>query len=92
MEIRQLPIESLKPYESNPRVIPDEAVEAVARSIEQFGFRVPIITDEDMVIIAGHTRLLTAGGCGRTFRQARGKQRAGRVSRRRIQAGGSKRE
>ena len=44
------------PYNNNPRVN-DGAVDAVAKSIEQFGFRSPIIVDKDHVIIAGHTRL-----------------------------------
>ena len=44
------------PYENNPR-FNDEAVEAVAESIRQCGYVQPIIVDEDMVILAGHTRL-----------------------------------
>ena len=47
---------SLTPYENNPRDN-DCAVEAVARSIEEFGFKNPIIVDRHGVIIAGHTRL-----------------------------------
>lgn len=53
-------IDELKPYEKNPRVISDEAVEKVANSISEFGFRVPIIIDKKGVIVAGHTRLLGA--------------------------------
>lgn len=45
----------LIPYENNPR-INDYAVKKVLESIKQFGFRNPILVDEDMVIIAGHTR------------------------------------
>lgn len=44
------------PYENNPR-INDSAVEAVANSIREFGFKVPIIIDKNNVIVAGHTRL-----------------------------------
>ncbi|AVM69720.1 DNA methyltransferase [Lachnospiraceae bacterium oral taxon 500] len=45
----------LIPYEKNPR-INDYAVKKVLESIKEFGFRNPILVDEDMVIIAGHTR------------------------------------
>ena len=43
------------PYENNPRNN-DGAVDAVAASIKEFGFKVPIVIDKDNVIIAGHTR------------------------------------
>ena len=59
MIIEDLPTKSLKPYENNPR-INDASVDAVANSIEAFGFRVPIVIDKDNVIIAGHTRLKAA--------------------------------
>lgn len=48
--------DELIPYNNNPRVN-DGAVDAVAKSIEEFGFRNPIIVDKNNVIIAGHTRL-----------------------------------
>lgn len=50
---------SLIPYENNPR-INDRAVDAVAASIKEFGFKVPILIDGDNVIVAGHTRLKAA--------------------------------
>ena len=56
MEIIYKALDELVPYEKNPR-FNDEAVDVVADSIEQFGFKVPIILDADGVIIAGHTRL-----------------------------------
>lgn len=59
MQIINMPIEALREYENNPR-FNDEAVEYVARSIESFGFRNPIIVDSNNVIIAGHTRLKAA--------------------------------
>jgi len=49
-------IDELIVYENNPRNN-DEAVEAVANSIKEFGFKVPIIIDKDNIIVAGHTRL-----------------------------------
>ena len=53
-----------QPYENNPRVISDEAVEKVAASIDQFGWRQPIVVDTDGVIVIGHTRLKAAHSLG----------------------------
>ena len=55
MQVVEKNIDELKPWERNPR-INDHAVEAVAKSIETFGFNVPILCDQNMTIIAGHTR------------------------------------
>lgn len=55
MKIELRPISQIKPYEKNPRVN-DAAVDAVARSIQDFGFRQPIVVDKDDVIVVGHTR------------------------------------
>lgn len=59
MQIVNMPIDRLIEYENNPRHN-EEAVEPVARSIESFGFKVPIVVDSNNVIIAGHTRLKAA--------------------------------
>lgn len=56
MELKKVMINQLIPYEKNPR-INDQAVEAVIESIKQCGYISPIIVDEDMVVLAGHTRL-----------------------------------
>ena len=53
------PLEELIPYANNPR-LNDDAVDAVAASIKEFGFKVPIIIDKDGVIVAGHTRYKAA--------------------------------
>ena len=55
MQIIDLPIDEVTPYENNPRNN-EAAVKAVAASIREFGFKVPIVIDRDGVIIAGHTR------------------------------------
>lgn len=55
MEIINKKISELKPYKKNPR-FNDEAVEYVANSIKEFGFKVPIIIDKNNEIVAGHTR------------------------------------
>lgn len=53
--IINIKIDDIKPYENNPRHN-DEAVEKVANSIKEFGFKQPIVVDKNKVIIAGHTR------------------------------------
>jgi len=55
MEIVYKKLKDLKPYEKNPRYN-DEAVDFVANSIKEFGFKVPIVVDKNDVIVAGHTR------------------------------------
>ena len=55
MEIKMIKVDDLKPYENNPR-FNDDAVEYVANSIKEFGFKVPIVIDKNNVIVAGHTR------------------------------------
>lgn len=55
MQIVQKKLTELKPYEKNPRKT-EHAVESVANSIKEFGFKVPIIIDKNNVIVAGHTR------------------------------------
>lgn len=57
-------IDAITPYDNNPRKIPKEAIEKVAASIREFGFRQPIVVDKDMVVVVGHTRLLAARSLG----------------------------
>ena len=64
MTIEQWPADKVMPYAKNPRVIPAAAVDKVAASIREFGWRQPIVIDEQAVIIAGHTRLLAARKLG----------------------------
>jgi len=59
MHIEPVEVDRLVPYEQNPR-INDGAVDAVAASIKEFGWKVPIVCDQQMVIIAGHTRYKAA--------------------------------
>jgi DNA modification methylase len=58
--MRWLPIETVIPYANNPRNCPQSAIDLVAASIKENGFLAPIITDEEHVILAGHTRLAAA--------------------------------
>lgn len=57
-------LSEIRPYEKNPRIIPQAAVDAVARSIQAFGFRQPIVVDGNGVILAGHTRYKAAQQLG----------------------------
>lgn len=59
MQIVQKKLGEIKPYPGNPR-INDEAVDPVAESIKEFGFKVPIVVDGDGEIINGHTRYKAA--------------------------------
>jgi DNA modification methylase len=54
------PLEKITPYARNARKIPPAAVDKVAASIREFGWRQPIVVDREGVIICGHTRLLAA--------------------------------
>lgn len=55
MEIKMVKVDDLKPYANNPR-FNDDAVEYVAKSIKEFGFKVPMVIDKNNEIVAGHTR------------------------------------
>jgi hypothetical protein len=55
MKIEMRRLSEIKPYETNPR-INDAAVDAVAKSLKEFGFRQPIVVDAEGVIVVGHTR------------------------------------
>src|SRR6516165_5371070 len=59
MQVELRPIGTIRPYENNPR-LNDAGVKAVAASIRAFGFRQPIVVDEEGVIIVGHTRYKAA--------------------------------
>lgn len=63
LKIEYIETEKLIPYINNPR-INENAVDVVAGSIKEFGFKNPIIVDKDNVIIAGHTRLLASRKLG----------------------------
>ena len=63
-QIVYLPTKDLIPYKNNPRKIGKEAVDAVAASISEFGFRSPIVIDQNNVVINGHTRLKAAKKLG----------------------------
>jgi DNA methylase/ParB-like nuclease family protein len=60
MKTELWPIDQVIPYARNPRTISQAAIDKIATSIEQFGWRQPIVVDRNRVIIAGHVRWLAA--------------------------------
>lgn len=63
MQVEERAIETVIPWELNPRNN-DKAVNAVAHSIQSFGFQQPIVVDESGTVIVGHTRLKAASQLG----------------------------
>jgi DNA modification methylase len=64
LAIEWWPVDKPRPYAGNPRACPDEAVEKVASSLAEFGFRQPLVVDEEGEVVVGHTRLLAAQRLG----------------------------
>jgi hypothetical protein len=79
MEVVETPIDKLVPYACNPRRN-EEAVATVAASLAEFGWRQPIVVDEDMVIVVGHTRYEAAKRLGMPSSFARKSAPTGRLS------------
>lgn len=65
MEIISKKLSEIRPYEKNPRRN-DAAVQYVANSIREFGFKVPIVIDKGGTIVCGHTRYKAAASLGLT--------------------------
>ena len=63
MQIINKTLTELTPYRNNPRKN-DAAVDKVAASIAEFGFKVPVVIDKDGTIVAGHTRYKAAQKLG----------------------------
>ena len=63
VNIKMVPTGEVVPYDKNPR-LNDNAVDAVASSIREFGFKVPIVVDGEGVVVSGHTRLKAAKALG----------------------------
>src|SRR5438270_9994496 len=64
MTITMWSLDRIIPYARNARQIPPAAVDKVAASIQEFGWRQPIVVDVNGIIICGHTRLLAAQKLG----------------------------
>jgi len=65
-DAKTLAIDDIKPYFRNPRRIGEDAIAAVAESIERYGYQQPIVVDADNVIVVGHTRHLALQKLGYT--------------------------
>lgn len=64
MKVELWPIDRPVPYAKNPRKIPQSAIDKVAASINEFGWRQPIVVDANGVVVVGHSRLLAARKLG----------------------------
>lgn len=63
MEIKMMKVDDLIPYVNNPRHN-ENAIDKVAGSIKEFGFKVPLVIDKDNIVVTGHTRLLASKKLG----------------------------
>ena len=66
LKIEWRPPAQVQPYEANPRLIPQSAIDKVAASLAAYGWQQPIVVDSDGVVIVGHVRLLAAQKLGHT--------------------------
>ena len=64
MKIIDLDIDKIKPYDKNAKTHPEDQVQLIANSIKEFGFRTPILIDENFSIIQGHGRRLASLSLG----------------------------
>lgn len=65
-QIQLIPLDDIHPYPNNPRQITQDAVHAVARSIELYGMNQPLVVDSSHILIVGHTRKLALEHLGHT--------------------------
>ena len=66
MKIKEIPVEKIIPYYSNPKLHPEVQIKKLAKGIAAFQWDQPIVVDKEMVIIKGHGRLLAAKALGLT--------------------------
>ena len=64
MEVINVPVRDLIPYEKNAKNHPDDQIEHIANSIREFGFRQPLVIDAQNVVVIGHGRLMAAKKLG----------------------------
>ena len=64
MDIKNLPLTDLVPYDKNAKKHDKRQINNVAESIKQYGFVQPIVIDRDGVIVIGHCRALAAKKLG----------------------------
>ena len=64
MEIKEIAMAEIKPYEKNQKKHPEEQISNIAKSIEKYGFVQPLVLSKDNEIIIGHGRFLAAQKAG----------------------------
>ena len=64
MKIESISVANIKPYRKNAKRHPDEQIERIAKSIQEFGWQQPLVVDKDNVLVIGHGRLLAAKKLG----------------------------
>lgn len=64
MNIRNIQLHELKPYERNAKIHSVKQLEGIAQSIQRFGFLQPLVVDKNNVIVAGHGRYEAAAALG----------------------------
>lgn len=64
MNIENVKVDLLIPYENNPKIHSDEQIARIANSIKEFGFQQPLVIDKDNIVVIGHGRLLAAKELG----------------------------
>src|SRR6267143_4030361 len=62
--IEHVPVEQLRPYPRNPRLHSERQLKQIARSIDTFGFNVPVLADREGNLLAGHGRVEAARRLG----------------------------
>ena len=66
LAVEYLGVADLKPFEENPNDHPADQVDMIARSIEEFGWTIPVLVDAENNVVAGHGRLMAAAQLGIT--------------------------
>jgi DNA modification methylase len=64
LKIEYLPIQGLRPNPNNSRIHPQKQIDKLARAIDEFGFLIPVLIDEQNKLLAGHARIEAAEVCG----------------------------
>lgn len=64
MKIEYMPVSRMVRYNNNAKIHTPEQIRAIAKSIERFGFRQPVVVDRNFVIVIGHGRVLAAKELG----------------------------
>jgi ParB-like chromosome segregation protein Spo0J len=64
MDIKNMAVTALLPYEKNTKAHPEDQVARIAASIKEFGFNQPVLVDGSGVLVAGHGRVMAAQALG----------------------------